>query len=548
MENEREHIVTLDAKIFTNGTILTMDEANSVAEAVGVVGERIQAVGSLDDVRAAMPAKLEEIDLLGKTMIPAFIDPHGHFPDSGFVSELRANLAPPPSGVCTNLEDVFKQLKRKADETPPGEWVMGASYDDTSIEEGRMPTSDELDAVSDKHPIWVIHSSGHCGSANSMALTAQGIEEDTPDPLGGVYFRDENGRLNGQMNGLSAMGDMADTHFLINQNRFLLGFDAARKEYLSYGVTLAQNAWTALPLLEMFADIAAKGDPGIDLVLLPIAEIEPGFSKNGLGGHWPDETYISLGPRKLLTDGSFLMRTAYVTEPYYTGTEGAEPDCGLPYIERQMLFDEIKKLHDMGYQIHTHCNGDAAADMFFDAVEVALAANPRGDHRHTLIHGQVMRREQLDRAASLGITISFFSAHIFYWGDKHYSDFLGPDRSQNISPAGWAEEAGVRYTLHNDASVTPTRPMHLMHCAVHRKTSSGRVLGPDQRISVTSALRAHTIDAAWQVFMEKDRGSIEPSKIADLVILDANPHENVDKLDQTKVEQTWRRGVCVYEA
>jgi len=525
-----------------------MDEANSIAEAIGIVGDRIQVVGSLDDVRAAMPAKSEEIDLLGNTMIPAFIDPHGHFPDSGFVSELRANLAPPPSGVCTNLEDVFKQLKRKADETPLGEWVMGASYDDTAIKEGRMPTRDELDAVSDQHPIWVIHSSGHCGVANSMALAAQGIEENTPDPLGGVYFRDENGRLNGQMNGLSAMGEMADTHFLINQNRFLRGFDAAREEYLSYGVTLAQNAWTALPLLEMFAGVAAKGDPGIDLVLLPIAEIEPGFSKTGLGAQWPDETYISLGPRKLLTDGSFLMRTAYVTEPYHTGADGAEPDCGLPYIDREVLIDEIKKLHDMGYQIHTHCNGDAAADMFFDAVEAALASNPRSDHRHTLIHGQVMRREQLDRAASLGITISFFTAHVFYWGDKHYSDFLGPDRAQNISPAGWAEEAGVRYTLHNDASVTPTRPMHLMHCAVHRRTSSGRVLGSDQKISVTSALRAHTIDAAWQVFMEKDRGSLEPNKIADLVVLDANPHVNVEDLDQIKVKQTWRRGVCVYKA
>jgi len=262
--------VTSNAKIFTNGTILTMDEANSVVEAVGVVDGLIYAVGTLDDVRAAMPRTLEEIDLIGKTMIPAFIDPHGHFPDSGFVSELRANLASPPNGICTNLDDVFRQLKLKADETPSGEWVMGASYDDTSIQEGRLPTRDELDVVSDIHPIWVIHSSGHSGVANSMALSIQKIDENTPDPLGGIYFRDDNGRLNGQMNGVSAMGEMADTHFLINQERFILGFNAACKEYLSYGVTLAQNAWTALPLLEMFADVVTKGDPGIDIILLPV--------------------------------------------------------------------------------------------------------------------------------------------------------------------------------------------------------------------------------------------------------------------------------------
>ncbi len=539
--------MTKDPKIFTNGTILTMDTNNSVVEAAGVVGDRILAIGSLSDVQAQMPNDVQEIDLQGQTMIPAFIDPHGHFPDSGFVSELRANLAPPPRGYCTCLKDVFKQLSDKASKTSVGDWVMGASYDDTSITEGRMPTRDELDAISTDHPIWVIHSSGHCGVANSRALAVQGITEDTENPLGGVYFRDENGRLNGLMNGLSAMGEMADTHFLINQERFKQGFEAARKEYLSYGVTFAQNAWTALPLLEMFAEVAAKGDPGIDLLLLPISEIEPEFSQAGLGAKWSDQKHINLGPRKLLTDGSFLMRTAYLTEPYYTGADGEEPDCGLPYMDRQVLFDEVKKLHDMGYQIHTHCNGDASADMFLDAVEAALASNPRKDHRHTLIHGQVMRREQLDRVAELDITISFFTAHIYYWGDKHYSDFLGPERSQNISPAGWAEEAGVRYTIHNDASVTPTRPLHLMHCAVNRETSSGRVLGPDQRVSVTSALRAHTIDAAWQVFMEEDRGSIEPKKLADLVVLDANPFDNAENLDQIKVSQTWRRGCCVYK-
>jgi predicted amidohydrolase YtcJ len=540
--------MTLDANIFMNGTILTMDIHDTVVEAIGVVGDRIATVGSMTYVQAQMPKDAQIIDLQGKTMIPAFIDPHGHFPDSGFVSELRANLAPPPRGNCSSLADVFKQLSEKADKTPVGEWVMGASYDDTSVKEGRMPTRDELDAVSTEHPIWVIHSSGHCGVANSIALATQGITEDAKNPLGGVYFRDENGRLNGQMNGLTAMGEMADTHFLINQERFMRGFDAARTEYLSYGVTLAQNAWTALPLLEMFAEVAAQGDPGIDLLLLPLSEDEPEFSSTGLGTQWPDQRHISLGPRKLLTDGSFLMRTAYLTEPYYTGSEGAEPDCGLPYMDRQVLFDEVKKLHDMGYQIHTHCNGDASADMFLDAVEAALASNPRSDHRHTLIHGQVMRRDQLDRVAELGITISFFTAHIYYWGDKHYSDFLGPDRAQNISPAGWAEDAGVRYTIHNDASVTPTRPMHLIHCAVNRKTSSGRVLGPDQKVSVSSALRAHTIDAAWQVFMEKDRGSIEPKKFADLVILDTNPLKNTESLDQIRVLQTWRRGDCVYRS
>ena len=148
----------------------------------------------------------------------------------------------------------------------------------------------------------------------------------------------------------------------------------------------------------------------------------------------------------------------------------------------------------------------------------------------------------------LGVTVSFFSAHIHFWGDKHYTDFLGPERANRISPAGSAERAGVRFTIHNDASVTPTRPLHLMHCAVNRITSSGRILGEDQRISATSALRAHTIDAAWQVFQENERGSIEPGKLADFAILSDDPIVGTDKLDQIRVIETIRRGKTAWKS
>jgi predicted amidohydrolase YtcJ len=200
----------------------------------------------------------------------------------------------------------------------------------------------------------------------------------------------------------------------------------------------------------------------------------------------------------------------------------------------------------MGFQNHTHCNGDAASDMYLDAVEAALKNNPKDDHRHTIIHGQLMRKDQLERCAKLGVTVSFFPAHVFYWGDKHYSDFLGPERSQNISPARWAEEAGVRFTIHNDAAVTPTKPLHLIHTAVNRKTLTGRVLGKGQCLSVTSALRAHTIDAAWQVFQEYKRGSIEVGKIADFVILSDSPYDHSDQIDEIKVCETYRYGFKIW--
>ena len=536
-----------NGQIFTNGTIFTMDSQNPIVEAVGVKDGLIKCAGSLDQVCSVMPDDSVTVDLELQTMLPSFIDPHGHFPDTGFIELFRADLTSPPRGKCNCLDEIFSQLREKAVQTPKGEWVMGAGLDETALVEGRLPIRDELDEISTDHPIWVIHASGHCGVANSLALERQGIFDNTPNPSGGRYWRDENGRANGYMEGLSAMGDMANTHFLIGKKEFAESFEVTVQEYLSEGVTLAQNSWTAKPLLELFKDFAEMNDPGIDLVLLPISEDEPELSKNGLAAQWPASKHITLGPRKILTDGSFLMRTAFLSEAYYTGANERPSDYGLSYVERDTLFAEVKKLHDMGFQIHSHCNGDASGDMFLDAVETALADNPRKDHRHTLIHGQLMRKDQLTRCAELGVTISFFPAHIYYWGDKHYSEILGPERSQNISPARWAEEAGVRFTIHNDAAVTPTKPLHLIHTAVNRKTLSGRTLGEAQRISVETALRAHTIDAAWQVFQETERGSLEVGKIADFVFLNKNPIEFSDTIDEIKVNKTYRSGKIVWK-
>jgi hypothetical protein len=535
------------ASIYFNGHILTMDDGNSVAPAVGVVGETIVAVGTLDQVKKKLPAEFLEIDLEGRTMIPAFIDPHGHFPDPGFLSLFRVNLSSPPLGGCRRLDDVFGKLRDKAGRTADGEWIMGVSFDHTAIKEKRFPTRQELDSVSDTHPIWIIHASGHSGAANSMALENQGIAETSEDPIGGRFLRDAaSGKLNGLIEGLSAMGPMSDTHFLIDEDRFHAGFEATRNEYLSQGVTFAQNSWAPLEMLRLFAGEAGRADPGIDLLVLPTADTEPALTAGTLDLEWPQNAHIRLGPRKLFSDGAFQMQTALLSEPYYKPTGGEYGTCGLPYVEQRVLNAEVKKLHDLGHQIHTHANGDTGADMFLDAVELALETNPRADHRHTVIHGQVLREDQLDRMARLGVTVSFFSAHIYYWGDRHHDTFLGPERARRISPARSAFERGIRFTIHNDASVTPTRPLHLVSCAVNRLTASGMVLGEDQKITAEQALRAHTADAAWQVFQEHERGSIEPGKLADFVVLSDDPIARPELIADMRVEQTIRRGRSVF--
>ncbi|MFY2824538.1 amidohydrolase [Ruegeria sp. MALMAid1280] len=525
-----------------------MDAQNSSPEAVLTEGSRIQAVGAEADLRPRMTADSQEYNLQGRTLMPAFIDPHGHFPDPGFIRLFRVNLSSPPLGDCSQMAQALDRLREKADATPEGEWVMGVSFDNTSILEGRMPTRAELDTVSQRHPIWVIHASGHSGAANSLALERRGVNRQTPDPEGGRFGRDsETGALNGLIEGLSAMGQMGDTDFLIDRERFWQGFDACRDEYLSHGVTYAQNAWASLAMLDHFASLPADQDPGIDIELLPVAHLEPELSARWIGTNWPGNPHFTLGPRKLFTDGSFQLQTAYLSAPYF---KLANPDhpCGMVYTSHEQLDADVSRLHSQGFQIHCHCNGDAGAEMFIDAVEKALMVHPRQDHRHTIIHGQALRDDQLERMVQLGLTVSFFPAHVYFWGDRHYDTFLGPERSERISPAASAERYGVRYTIHNDASVTPTRPIHLAHCAVNRRTVSGRVLGEGQKINVLSALRAQTINAAWQVFKEDQRGSIEPGKVADFAVLSRNPLHEPDRLTDTRVLETIRNGQSVFAA
>ena len=535
------------AVLYFNGPILTMDAQDTVVEAVLTIGENIAAVGALSDLRARMPAGTTQVDLAGKAMLPAFIDPHGHFPDPGFIELFRVDLSAPPRGNCADMAAALKRLGEKAKTTPAGDWVMGVLFDNTAISERRMPTRAELDGVSTDHPIWVLHASGHNGVANSAALALQGFTPDTPDPLGGRFGRDPaTGELTGLIDGISAMGEMGDTNFLIDHDRFWQGFAAARDDHLAHGVTYGQNAWASAETLSQFNSLPADQDPGFDLTILPVAELEPELSQGSNAMRDFDNPHFTLGPRKLFSDGAFQLQTAYLRCDYANPINPQVPR-GVPYMTPNELNKQVRKLHDMGFQIHCHCNGDAGADLFLDAVDAAQMATPREDHRHTIIHGQVLHDDQFERMARLGVTVSFFSAHIHFWGERHYDTFLGPDRAARISPARSAQQHGVRFTLHNDASVTPTRPIHLAHCAVSRVTFSGRELDGGQKITVLAALRALTIDAAWQVFLEDSRGSIETGKIADFAILNRNPLDQGQNILGLQVLNTIRRGKTVFE-
>lgn len=533
-------------QVFINGDVLTMDANNTVAEALSTRDDRIEAVGSTQEIMALVGADTQVIDLKGRTLLPGFIDAHGHFPGSG-MRVIAADLNSPPIGVVTTMAQVMDKMRSQAENTAAGDWVIGFGYDDTLLAEMRHPTRAELDAVSTDHPVAIMHISGHMLVVNSRALEIAGIDAATPDPDGGVIGRrpgsnEPNGLLEetARMSTVLQMQDMAltDTYRL---------FKSAANEYSAQGVTTAQSGGVT-PTLAKGLSLFSKLGVVLQRVVLFPAESE--FGETLLNGDYDPTDYASekiiVGPVKMVADGSIQGFTGYLSQPYHTPYHGNETYRGYPSISRKALFEKVMALHKAGYQLAIHGNGDESIEDILDAFEAAQQAHPVADPRLILIHAQMSRQDQVARMKALGVTPSFFTAHTWYWGDRHHDIFMGPERAQVISPSRWAQQAGVRFTSHLDTPVTPMEPLQAVWSLVHRQTQRGDVLGPEQRIGVMDALRAVTIDAAWQVFQEANLGSLEPGKFADLVVLSGNPLESPMNMRDLKVHRTIVGGATIY--
>ena len=533
-------------QVFINGDILTMDANNTVVEALSARGELIEALGTTQDIMALAQDDTQVIDLRGQTVLPGFIDAHGHFPGAG-MSVVAADLNSPPIGDKTTMAQVMAAVAEQAANKAAGEWVSGFGYDDTLLAEKRHPTRAELDAVSTEHPISILHVSGHMLVANSMALAAAGIDATTQDPEGGVIGRREGSREpNGLLEETARVGMlelMQDINFADSYGLF----KAAANEYSAMGVTTAQSGG-ASPELAMGLSLFSKlGVVNQRLVVFPFYE---NFADALVSGEYQPEDYnsdkLQMAAIKLVADGSIQGFTGYLGAPYHTPYQNDETYRGYPTIARERLFEQVEFLHRAGYQLAIHGNGDQSIEDILDAFEAAQQVHPVADPRMILIHSQMAREDQVARMKDLGVTPSFFSAHTYYWGDRHRDIFMGPERAAAISPAKWAQQYNVRFTSHLDTPVVPMQPLQAVWSQVHRMTHGGYVLGPQQRIDVISALRAVTIDAAWQIFQEDNRGSLEVGKYADLVVLSGSPLANPMAMRELQVQRTVIGGATVY--
>jgi predicted amidohydrolase YtcJ len=527
---------------YLNGKILTMNKTNTIAQAVLIERNKIIAVGTNHKIQQLINKETLVHDLKGKTMIPGIIDSHGHFPGQG-LSIMSVDLNSPPIGKVKTINQALKLLRKKALKTPKGKWILGYGYDDTLLKEKRHFTRSELDKVSLDHPIYTMHISAHFGVANSLALKLMGVSKKSPDPPGGTFSKDP---LTGELTGLLLEAahvpfrEKATDFSLWNKLRIV---KAASDQYIAKGVTTAQNGLAIKSHITGLSLASKIGITPLRLVTWPDEKLGMKIIRKKLDFSSKLNEKFLVGAIKLVADGSIQGYTGFLSRPYHKGPKGYR---GHPTTAPKKLKALVKEIHRAGYQMAIHGNGDAAIDLIIDAYSDAQKLHYRKDARPIIIHAQMLRNDQIDRMKKLGMTASFFAAHTYYWGDRHRDIFLGPKRSMRISPTKTTLNKGVPFTLHLDSPVVPMDPMLMVWNAVNRLTASGKVLGKNERISVITALRAITINAAWQIFQEDNRGSIEVGKFADMVILSNDPLKNPRSIKDIQVEKTIIGGVPVY--
>lgn len=540
--------------IYFGGPIITVDDRLPTAEAVAVKGGEIVAVGSRNAVEKAQKGvRTTMIDLGGRTMIPGFIDAHGHMWGAG-VQAMAANLLPPPDGPVRSIADLQQQLRKwMATSNIARDFgvVIGFGYDDSQLVEQRHPTAEDLDAVSTDLPIIVIHQSGHLHALNSKALQMAEITAATEDPQGGVIRRKPGTRApSGVMEGTVLIREFLRIMPKLTLKQQLALLEAGQDLYVKYGHTTAQEGRALPGNVDLYVAAAEAGRLKIDAVLYPEVLLIPedgGF----MNGPYFSRTYhngLRIGGVKLTLDASPQGRTAWLSQPYLTPPPGQPPSyAGYPALSDDQAIAAVSRAYRNNWQIITHTNGDAAIDQLIKAVSIASAQYLGQDRRPVMIHGQTLREDQVPKIKELGIFPALFPMHTFYWGDWYLDTVLGPERAANISPTGWMVRNDMMFSSHHDAPVAFPDTMRVLSATVNRTTRSNQVLGPEQRVEPIVALKAMTLWAAYQHFEEKTKGSIEVGKLADFAILSDNPL-TIDrmKIADIKVIETIKKGKSIY--
>ncbi len=521
--------------IYPARRVITMNPAHPTTEAVAVRGDRVLGVGSVEELSAwgdhRMDTTFEDL-----VLTPGFVEAHSHsmaggmwqFPYVGFFD--RRDPAGRVWPGCKNIDDVLDRLRQAESALEDRSAPLIAWGLDPIYFSGERLVAKHLDTISEHRPVFVYHASGHLATANRALLELSEITSSSTTP--GVVMGPD-GEPNGELQEPAAMSLAATAWrtlglaFVSREAKWAFAAEARNA-----GHTMVTDLGTS-PLANPKAVAAwheSVDDPDFPVrVMVAVGDAFGGGGDPAELAEFTNELKtqstdkLHFGIVKLLLDGSIQGFTARLEWPHYINPPEGHPGNGLWLIPPEQMADIVTAYHRAGITVHCHCNGDQATEVFVDAVAQALERHPRWDHRHTVQHSQLTTPAQYRRMADMGMAANIFSNHIFYWGDQHRDTTLGPDRAAGMDACATALRSGVSFSIHSDAPITPMGHLHTAWCAVNRQTATGKTLGADERIGVAEALRAITIDAAWQLNLDHVMGSIETGKFADFAVLAEDP-------------------------
>jgi predicted amidohydrolase YtcJ len=523
--------------ILYNANILTVNAKEPRAQAVAISSGRFLAVGSDADVLNLAGPGIRKMDLGGKTVTPGFIDAHSH-PAAAGLEHLRM-----VDCDLRSISAIQAALRERATKTPPGEWVLGFKYDDTKTEDGRPLSISDLDAAVPAHPVHIEHRGGHTVYANSLAFRKEGIDDKTPDPPGGKIDHDPaTGKLSGRVaeSAQQFFEKVIPMNFTRDDHRE--GVKLISKMLARTGITSAHEAQGTPDDLRAYQDARESGDLLFRSYCLInfhyLDSMIAAGNRTGLGDEW-----VRVGAIKLVCDGSISERTARLSIPY----EGRPNDYGILVMTEEELYTHGRKAHLAGWQIGTHANGDVAIDTTLRVYERLQKESPRRDPRFRLEHCTVVNDDLIARIKALGAIPTPFSTYVYYHGEK--MRYYGAERLNHMFALRSFLDAGIRPTQASDYPPGEFIPMMALQSEVTRRDTKGNVWGPKQRITVEEAIRVGTLNGAYASYEENLKGSIEPGKLADLVVLGRDPlKENPSTLISIPVERTMAGGRWTFES
>jgi len=498
--------------IVTNARVWTVDPDRPEAEALAILGDRLVAVGSRAEVEAWRGPSTEVIDAGGRRVLPGFNDAHVHFVD-GSAKLSRVDLKD-----ARSPEEFTRRIAEAARALPKGQWVLGGNWDDQGFARPQLPTRQWLDATTPDHPVWVDRYDGHMAVANSLALKLAGVTAATKDPPGGEIVRDARGEPTGLLKD-AAMGFVSR---VVPPLMAAARLDVVRqglKHAASLGVTSVQDMNPGYEDVAAYADLLERGELTARIYAAPLETQWEDQAKVGLrrafGSPW-----LRLGALKGYADGSLGSTTAYFFEPYLDapGTRGLLSDEMQPL---EAIRERLVKADAASLQLCLHAIGDRAIAKTLDLFEDVLKANGPRERRWRIEHSQHVAPADFARYARLGVIASVQPYHAIddgRWADAR----IGPERSKTTYAFRTFLDHGVRLALGTDWFVAPLNPMETLYAAVTRATLDGKRPGgwvPEQKITLAEAIAAYTTGSAYAEFQEKQKGSLTPGKLADLVIL-----------------------------